>query len=110
MSDYLGKTLWGRFSGDETPIWLKLVYQFRFNVIVVINMLYHMETYEEGKGRLITQYVKKAYNDKKSNWLATYNAEDNTAVSRPEYEGAKFPWLLLLLAVVAIYSYNKGRK
>ena len=109
MSDYLGKTFWGRFSGDDTPVWLKLVYQFRFSVIVVINMLFHMETYEEGKGRLITQYVEKAYADKKSNWLATYNAEENTAVSRPEYEGAKFPPMLLLLVAIALYVY-KGRK
>jgi len=110
MSDYLEKTIWGRFSGDDTPIWLKLVYQFRFNVIVVINMLFHIESYSMAKGRLIDGYVKKAYEDKKSNWLATYNSDDNTATSRPEYEGARFPWLLLLLLTVALYSYNKGRK
>ena len=73
-------------------------------------MLWYRESYEKAKGRLIQQYVKKAYDDKKSNWLATYNADDNTALSRPEYEGAKFPWILFLLLVVGLYSYNKGRK
>jgi hypothetical protein len=110
MFDEVEKIIWGRFSGSDTPWFLKLVYVFRFNVINVINMLWYRESYEKAKGRLIQQYVQKAYDDKKSNWLATYNADDNTALSRPEYEGAKFPWMLLLLVVIALYSYNKGRK
>jgi hypothetical protein len=110
MYDEVGKIIWGRFSGSDTPWFLKLVYVFRFNVINVINMLWHRESYEKAKGRLIQAYVQKAYDDKKSNWLATYNPDDNTALSRPEYEGAKFPWILFLLVGIALYSYNKGRK
>lgn len=109
MSNEVGKIIWGRFSGSQTPWFLKLVYIFRFNVIIVTNMLWYRESYELGKGRIIQEYVQKAYYDKKSNWLATYNPDDNTALSRPEYEGANFPWMLLLLVAIALYTY-KGRK
>ena len=72
MYNEVGKIIWGRFSGSDTPWFLKLVYIFRWNVIIVTNMLWYRESYEMGKGRIIQEYVQKAYDDKKSNWLELF--------------------------------------
>ena len=99
---------------NAKPYYIRLFNKVKFQLMVVLTMIWRLSTYKDAKQELVTSMKGWCETSQKSNMVwsyingeAVYNGQDNPASEPPL--AWRF-WVLLILVVVAVYNVLRNRK